>query len=338
LGTSKLFGSYGRYYETFEAQIGGVFQGNHFRVEYDHDPRFDPSGADTTQSGENASASVIDVSEGQYFDEFVVGYERDLQGLFKLSASGVYRRLGNAIEDSFVPEEEWFIRGNPGQGILNFMEKPRRDYTALVLSIERFGPGPVQAMCSYVLSENYGNFTGALASDLRAELTNGRGSFAYDFPEQLVNGTGPLPNDRRHALRLYGSYRFGFGLTAGTWFSWLSGTPLSEYGALQHPWADPVLNYSFIRQRGTAGRMPSLFDLNLRITYALKQRWGSPVRPRLVLDLLHVLNRRTAVDFDQKHYYGVDPDGNPTDENPFYGQPIAFQPPMSARLGLLLDF
>jgi hypothetical protein len=34
----------------------------------------------------------------------------------------------------------------------------------------------------------------------------------------------------------------------------------------------------------------------------------------------------------------VDSDGNPTTPNPFYGRPLLIQPPMSARIGLSLDF
>jgi hypothetical protein len=56
------------------------------------------------------------------------------------------------------------------------------------------------------------------------------------------------------------------------------------------------------------------------------------------LDLFRLGNRRTVLDFQELHYLGQDPVGNPAEPNPFYGRPLLFQPPMSARIGLSLDF
>ena len=47
-------------------------------------------------------------------------------------------------------------------------------------------------------------------------------------------GIGFLPNDRPHVLKLHGSYETDFGLTGGTFFTWQSGTPMSERAS--HPW------------------------------------------------------------------------------------------------------
>jgi hypothetical protein len=49
-------------------------------------------------------------------------------------------------------------------------------------------------------------------------------------------------------------------------------------------------------------------------------------------------NRRTPVRLDDLHYLALDADRTPSLPNPNYGRPEVFQSPMSARLGVTLDF
>ena len=62
------------------------------------------------------------------------------------------------------------------------------------------------------------------------------------------------------------------------------------------------------------------------------------VRPKVYLDLFHLGNRRTPVRLDDVHYLALDADRIPSVPNPTYGRPEVFQPPMSARLGVTVDF
>jgi hypothetical protein len=94
----------------------------------------------------------------------------------------------------------------------------------------------------------------------------------------------------------------------------------------------------FLQQRGTAGRTPSIWDLNMRISYEPSAFASSQVHPRLSVDFLHIGSRREAVNYDQAHYFNVDAEGNQTDANPTYGQPLAYQPPMAVRFGLEMRF
>ena len=57
-----------------------------------------------------------------------------------------------------------------------------------------------------------------------------------------------------------------------------------------------------------------------------------------MLDLLHVGNPQRAVWVDESHYLTLDENGNPGSPNPNYKQPIAYQPPMAACLGLEVNF
>ena len=211
--------------------------------------------------------------------------------------------------------------------------KVDREYAALELSFGRIRRTGINFLVSYVLSRNTGNYPGLFNSDFNYPLPNANGSF--DHPEMLENGSGLLPNDRTHGFKSWGSYRFGFGLTAGASFFWMSGTPLSEFGAC--PTA-PAPFQCFLQQRGTNGRMANLWDLNLRLTYeplgSSEARW----QPRLTLDVFHIGNERTPVSYEQVHFFGRDEAGNQINPNPIYGLPTRYQPPMAVRLGLEVGF
>lgn len=201
---------------------------------------------------------------------------------------------------------------------------------ALELTFERLGDAPFTFLMSYVLSRTWGNYTGLFASDVSQAAPNVTAQF--DFVEQTPRGTGLLPNDRTHVL--FGAYRFDFGLTAGTSLVWESGTPLSEYGGIfaGPPW------WSFPQRRGTAGRTPAIWDLNFRFTYLVPVLAQSRAEPQVLLDLFHVGNPRRAVGLDQVHYTGIDEMGNQAGANVNFGKVTRYQPPMSARLGLVVGF
>ena len=54
--------------------------------------------------------------------------------------------------------------------------------------------------------------------------------------------------------------------------------------------------------------------------------------------MLHVGSPRTAVNFEQRRYSGVDENGNQIGPNPTYGQATSYLAPMAVRLGLEVDF
>ena len=147
------------------------------------------------------------------------------------------------------------------------------------------------------------------------------------------NSSGLLPNDRTHVAKFAGSYRVDRDLTAGTFVSWASGVPRDQLGAT--PIGSGI--YAYLQPRGSAGRNPSVLDMNLRLAYTLPA-WGKGVSPRLSLDLLHLTNARTVLRRDDARFLTVDADGNQALVNPNYNHPRDFAPPMSARLGMTVDF
>jgi hypothetical protein len=328
-GTQVFTASYGRYYQDLTTSplfwyynAGSQF----FGANYDHDPRADASGADTTAFVGGGIQPRIDDLEGQHFDEFTVGYERELTPHLVLGIRGIHRRLLQGIEDGIDPVTGAVGLSNPGRGALGAFPDMTRRYLALETEARGQVGERLWLLGSYVLSRNSGNYEGLFDSRYNNPYPNTTG--LYDVVDALVNADGPLPNDRTHVLKLSGSYRAVAGLTLGFAGSWQSGTPLSELGGTA--FGPPYVG--FIGRRGSAGRTPSVWDLDARITWAVPTR-GQRWHPRLMLDFFHIASKREAVRYDEVHYSSLDAAGNEANPNPNYGKPTAFQPPMAIRLG-----
>lgn len=329
-GTQKLFASAGRYQEQIPVVLSATVDGRTAVAftSYPDNP-FERSARPAALLGSGVADATPPAPRPQYYDEVTLGYERLLGHGVRGSIRAMYRAIREVIEDA-SDTSGVFVVGNPGRGALAHLPKPTRDYTALELMVQRSAHPRFNFLASYVLSRDYGNYTGLFASD--AGIGGGNIGPQFDFPSQLTNGTGLLPADRTHVFKLSGSYRTGPSLTAGLTFLVASGTPLSEYGAIPEA-GRPY--WSFITQRGTAGRTPAIWDLGVRIAWDV--RGGAPghPRPRVLLDLLHIGSPRRAVEIDQLHYTALD--GTlPTAPNPTYGQVIQYQGPMSLRLGVEL--
>jgi hypothetical protein len=335
MGSQKIFGSYGRFYEQLPLLMPGFWfsggAGAGSSVRYDHDPRIDSTGGQTTESGAAEAQSAQDL-KGQHFDEFTLGYERAVGREFRVGVRGMYRALRWAIEDAENPATDLFAVGNPGRGNLAFSPRARHTYSALVFTFEKPVRGRFGFLASYVLSRTRGNYDGLYDFETSRAFPNTGTQF--DSPAQYVNNEGRLINDRPHTAKFSGSYAFDFGLTVGTAIAWMSGMPRNEFAVI----TDGDGNLAFLRPRGSAGRTESVLDASIRLTYALRP-WGrAAVRPKVYLDLFHLGNRRTPVRFDDVRYLALDENRIPSVPNPTYGRPDVFQSPMSARLGVAVDF
>lgn len=337
--TQKISGSFGRFYEQVPnlmvaLRYGGLFQ-EAFR--YDHNPLEDSTGGIRRVIRKPEDNGILEPDlKGEHFDEFTLGYERQVHSHLKVGIRGVYRATREIIQNSDDPVtgELQRISGNPGRGILSFLPKPKREHKALELTLEKFRGERFNFLTSYVLSRNYGNYTGLFYADGDFDFPNAGPQ--YDQAGQLENGTGLLPNDRTHVFKFHGSYRFGFGLLAGTSFVWQRGTPISEFGG-----APPSnqLAYTFLGQRGANGRTPTIWDLNFRLTYNLNRLFKTSSHQKIILDVFHLFSQRKAVRIDQQHFFSLNPEtGEQIGENPNYLSPLLFQPPMSIRFGLEFGF
>jgi len=273
----------------------------------------------------------VDGLQGEHFDELTLGYERVFEGEFKVGVRGIYRTLRQAYTNGNCHGE--FIYANPGEGDLGCLPKAERDYAALELSVERTAGSRLTFAGSYVLSRTHGNYSGLFNSDAR--FPSPGNNFSLQYEEQAVNSKGLLPNDRTHVFKLFGSYRVNLDLTAGAFFTWQSGTPLNEFGQIEFGAGRPL----FLVERGSAGRSPAIWDLNLRLVYDVPTMGKAGFPGRLILDLMHVGSRRKAVNIDEWRYKDVDKEtGEQILPNPNFGKAFGYQPPMTARLGFEVDF
>lgn len=327
-GVHKVYLSFGRFYEQIPVLplLSWVGFGSQTFATYQQNPLVDTSGGvvqGTSQIGEPPDRST----QGQQYDEWSAGYERRLGDAYRVAVRGTYRTVRWVVEDAARDPASPFIVGNPGRGALAYLPRARRDYTALELTLARTGDGPLDYLVSYVLSRNWGNYTGLFATDLLVPGPNGGPQF--DFPEETVDATGLLPNDRTHVVKFYGSYRFSVGLTVGTSALVASGTPLSEYGT------GPFAPYwTFIRRRGAGGRTPTTWNLDLRLAYDVPVLRGTRLRPRLQLDVFNIGDERRPLTYDQRHYTTPDLSG----VNPNYLSVTQYQTARRARVGFLLNF
>ena len=158
LGSQKIYGSFGRFYE----QLPLILTSSYFaddiskRIGYIHDPRENPEGGNVKITSASIQHEVSGL-KGEYFDEVVLGYERRLGNEFKVGIQGIYRNLGEVVEDAENEETKTFVMGNPGKGNLSFMPKFTREYTALEITFQK-PRGRFNFLVSYILSRNYGNY------------------------------------------------------------------------------------------------------------------------------------------------------------------------------------
>lgn len=332
LGTQRLFASYSKAVEQLPIW---VFQdwsaGSESLFVYTQDPRVSLAG-ETLEYGlvYGAGSPAEPNLRGHASETWMLGYNRSLGEGLVVTLLAMRRDLLHTVQNG-LDTSGVFIWGNPGEGRLSQFPRPRRRYDALEASIER-GPGRrLWYRVSYVLSRTRGNDPGLYGSDWRLGFTN-IGPL-YLTPEQHVNGEGLLPNDRTHVFKAFGSWAVRSGFSAGASLLVASGTPLSEYGAISIP---PPFR-GFVIPRGSAGRLPALWELGLRLT------WDVPVRrdgqqTRVLLDVQRIGSPRRVVDREQWHYTCLDDNGDQGCPNAGYGKVTQYQRPMLARLGLMIGF
>jgi hypothetical protein len=317
----RIFGSWGRFYleEPVHMSTFWFVDWTSADSTYDVDPRTPgakPAGGTAEHYSESDFANTPGLTP-ENTDELTVGYERLFRKTEKFTARGIRRVLRSSFQWAFGPNGP--VIGTPGEGKLDFLPRPVREYTGLELALAGAWKGAAYRT-SYVLSRNYGNYSGLYDSDYGISTPGGVRTLMT--PYQAANSSGLLANDRTHQFKLSASRPWRFGLSSGAVFSAASGSPLNKFA--RGPSPRPRL-YTFVVPRGSAGRTPAVWNLDLRfaqtVTHARGQR-------RIVLDILHVGNPQRPVWLDELAVL----DGGAA--NASYGTARSYQPPMMARLGL----
>jgi outer membrane receptor protein involved in Fe transport len=258
-------------------------------------------------------------------DSLNLGFDYQVRPTTVLGIHYVHNSLNRTIEDmgSLVNGDSVYVIGNPGEGsntltpasypafTANFATpKPKRQYDAMELSLERRFSKNWFGSVNYTYSRLYGNYSGTANSDEIDTPTVGvtntaaqqqTGTIArpgsnshtgWDIDELLwdsrghLDVVGRLATDRPHVVKLYGAYQFNFGTQLGVFFYGGSGTPLTTQVVGQDQYA-PMVN-----GRGDMGRTPVLTRTDLLVSHELSV--GPRRRVRFELNIQNLFNQKTA--------------------------------------------
>ena len=317
--------------------------------------------------------------EPMYQDEFIAGYAFRFADAWSADINAVYRKLGRAIEDSTpclpldaIALERYgiadycgtisppYVLTNPGSAMRVFhdfgqgdgLEELRftaaelgypeatRKYTALNFSVQRDYHDAWSLEGSYTWSRSSGNYEGTVKSDGQFVQQNAGFTTAFDFPSLLEHADGYLPNDRRHVLKLWGSWGLAPQWQVG--WNWLSasGRPVSFLGL--HPTdlnAQVYESAAFYRDgepvpRGSVGRTGWLHQLDLSTRFEFE--FGA-TQGHVRLEVINVLDLENEVGtYEDGELDPIPGDAFPDDLN--YGLPIEFQQPRTVLLSAQFRF
>jgi hypothetical protein len=283
----KVFGSFGVYYDVMKLYMAeGAFGGFKWRTDYYtlDNPDFRLIAA-TNDINDAASQAAGGVYKGQLdwripsFDtlqpnmkpvaqrEISLGVEKKLTEDISASVRLVQKHLIRTIEDIGigVAGGEQYYEGNPGSpwivDLFNEILGPEywpqtkaiREYYAMNLDLVKRFSHNWQGGLNYTLSKTKGNYGGLSSTDeFGRNSPNVERSYDLWFMMYQMDGTalnGPLPQDRTHYLKVYGSYSFPIGLTIGATGFAKSGNPMSTR-------LDFTGSYLYPLGYGDLGRLP----------------------------------------------------------------------------------
>lgn len=221
--------------------------------------------------------------------------------------------------------------------------KPKRDYKALELQVDRAWDGKWAMNASYTLSYGKGNAEGPVNSDTDFADTGRTENF--DDPWVNLHSYGYLPNDRRHQFKLRGSYAITDDWLVGATLDVTSGGPITGFG-VGNPYdstnyhsyyvciencdstysADRVYTLS---RRGGYGRLPWSYTLGVSTTWN-KQFQDVNLQVKFAVYNLTNQQKKLSVDQDLETDIGY--------KSETFLWPTSFQSPRYAQLVVTLTY
>jgi len=245
-----------------------------------------------------------------------------------VSPGNVDPTLGTELRETTIPAAD-----------LDFPEASRT-YEAWEITVDGQA-GNFRLNGSYTWSENIGNTEGYVKSD------NGQDDAGltqdFDIPALMDGALGPLPNDRRHKLKLWASFQASDRLTFGTNLLLTSGRPVNSFG-IGHPNGTPDYGDTFYLTtdvgdplvegdetflyvpRGSAGRTDWVTRIDLSAIYSINL--GDRADIELRADVFNILNAQST----QEVYEFAE--SNPDQFN----FTTSYQRPRYVRLGAAIRF
>ncbi|MGH8318392.1 MAG: TonB-dependent receptor [Steroidobacteraceae bacterium] len=231
---------------------------------------------------------------------------------------------GGLVPVTLTPQDQGFPRG-----VL-------RQYYSLDLSLTHVWDGKWAAKIDYVFSKTWGNTEGPVSTYSQQSGSYESITTAWDFPERMQNSYGVLPNDRRHQIKIFGSYAITPDWTVGANLYAASGTPImcrggygpdqeALHGSHTYYWCDGVPV-----PPGSLGRMPWTTRLDLNVDYKPSWNWADH-RLDFNAAVFNVLNKQTPLFIND--FFGTS-----FSPNPDYGSVENYTPPRSVRFSVAYDY
>src|SRR5215471_6808735 len=375
---TKVYGSFGYFYEQIPMDL--VIRSYSYErqpVIYNYDPTsIVPNDTAAGQAGDknNIKGGFAELADpnikGQYLREFMFGGEREVVKDWAVGAEYIYRNYQRVIEDYVCDSSADYCIGNPSEGQMKYIfdlnyndgylaPKPQRIFRGVQVDVTKRFSNNWSMVASYLWSKLSGNYDGGFAPYTQPFGTADPNiSAAYDYYDFYTKGpvplnpdgtsgtpypytaTGYLSNDRRHQLKLYGTYVTPFNLNVGLAAYYRTGTPVSRlgYSVAYDRWE------FFLTQRGTDGRVPDDYEVDLHFGYPITI---APVTINLLVDIFQLLNAQRATFLDERYNTAQFADANhvcgtggPDDSvcNSFYKTALARTSPRAVRFGLKIGF
>ena len=364
-GKTKLYGSWGIFYDIFKMELPlGSFGGQKW-LEYYYtldsgdlsqivdNPNCPPACPGTLQRGPidfrhvGLGSDYIDPElKPMKMQEFVFGAERELASNLSVSARYVHKWVNRAIEDTGsvdAQQNEIYIIANPGEGLTQTaytfsdgsgkvaLPTAKRDYDSVELALNKRLSNNWSGRVSYMWSRLFGNYSGLAQTDENGRTSPNVGRL-WDYPVMMFDQTGkatygPLATDRTHQLKAQFLYDFGFGLSAGVNWYGASGLPRSREMGFLPPNNFPV-NYL---GRNSDGRLPFYNQTDLYAQYRLKL--GDRQALVFSVNALNLFDQSTANNYYATENYGSGVNG---DQDAFYRGQLNFQT-LAQQQGVITD-
>ena len=230
----------------------------------------------------------------------------------------------------YIPEQDETITLTPDQ--LGYPEAERQ-YGAVEFTFNRPFDGRWAMAASYTWAHSWGNHEGYVKSD------NGQDDAGitqnFDQPGLTDGAGGNLPNDRRHTVKVYGSYQLDNGLRFGASMLYQSGRPQNCFGV--HPTdvfaaeygADSHFCGGELVPRGSLGTTPDIMNVDASMQYNMEVGRTDVL---LSLDIFNVFNAQNPTVYNE---FG-ETDGGVADSD--YGLVRQYQRPRFMRLSARVGF
>lgn len=316
-------------------------------------------------------------------DEFIVGFQKELGNNWTGGMRAVYRKVKSGMDDhcSVQPYQDWaddngytnfdyhslascFIL-NPGEDVGVALDlEDDGNLTEVMIPASYFGLPQYQRSYkaveffwekasenwamqgSYTWSKSYGNVEGYVNSSLEQEDAG----LTQDFDNKVFEdgATGPLPNDRRHVFKLFGSYKLTDEWSMGGNFILSSGRPvnclgfaplgndldsgtLAFYGSSSFYCRQPDGTVA-LGQRGQEGRTPWNWSVDTSITYV--PNWADK-NLSLKLAVYNVFNMQRVTEYDEVSATGS---ASSNIYSPNFLNDVNYQTPRSLELSARYEF